>query len=66
MANINAQEMQDIPILLPPIELQDKFASIVSAMQERLRKHHTFSSEAAALNAALTERFFSQTDERMA
>jgi type I restriction enzyme S subunit len=65
MANINAQEMQDIPLLLPPIELQDKFASIVGAMQERLRKHHAFSREAEALYAALSEKFFSQTGERV-
>lgn len=65
MANINAQEMQDIPLLLPPIELQDKFASIVGAMQERLRKHHAFSRDAEALHAALSEKFFSQTDERV-
>lgn len=64
MANINAQEMQDIPLLLPPIELQCKFASIVSAMQERLRKHHVFSDKAEALYAALSEKFFSQTGER--
>ena len=65
MANINAQEMQDIPLLLPPIELQDKFASIVGAMQERLRKHHAFSCEVEALHAALSEKFFSQTGERV-
>lgn len=65
MANINAQEMQDIPLLLPPIELQDKFASIVEAIQVRLRKHHAFSREAEAFNTALSERFFSQTGERV-
>jgi type I restriction enzyme S subunit len=30
MANINAQEFQDIKILIPPIELQTQFAEIVS------------------------------------
>jgi type I restriction enzyme S subunit len=65
MANINAQEMQDIPLLLPPIELQNKYASIVGAMQERLRKYHAFSREAEALHAALSESFFSQADERV-
>ncbi|MNL94765.1 Type-1 restriction enzyme EcoKI specificity protein [compost metagenome] len=65
MANINAQEMQDIPLLLPPIELQNKFASIVGAMQARLKKHHLFSCEVESLYAALSENFFSQTGERV-
>jgi type I restriction enzyme S subunit len=65
MANINAQEMQDIPLLLAPIELQNKFASIVEAVQERLRKQHVFSREAEALHAALSERFFSQIGEKV-
>ncbi|MBW9878788.1 type I restriction endonuclease, partial [Escherichia coli] len=29
MANINAQELRAIPILKPPLELQNKFATIV-------------------------------------
>jgi len=65
MANINAQEMQDIPLLLPPIALQDKYARIVGAMQERLKKHHAFFREAEALRAALSDRFFSQASERV-
>lgn len=65
MANINAQEMQDIPLLLPPVELQNKFASIVEAVQERLRKQHDFSREAEALHAALCEKFFSQIGEKV-
>jgi type I restriction enzyme S subunit len=65
MANINAQEMQDIPLLLPPIELQNKFAGIVEAVQERLIKQHDFSREAEALRAALSEKFFSQIGEKV-
>ena len=65
MANINAQEMQDIPLLLAPIELQNKFASIVEAVQERLRKQHVFSREAEALHAALSEKFFNQIGEKV-
>lgn len=65
MANINAQEMQDIPLLLPPIQLQNKYAEIVEAMQDRLRKHYIFSREAEALNVALSERFFSRSGERV-
>lgn len=33
MANINAQELQDIPILKPPIELQNRFASIIAEVE---------------------------------
>jgi type I restriction enzyme, S subunit len=66
MANINAQEMQDIPLLLPPVEQQDKYASIVGAMQERLKKHHAFSREAEALHSALSEKFFMQAGEGVA
>lgn len=58
MANINAQEMQDIPLLLPPVALQEKYAQIVQATNERLKKFHTFSQEADALHAALSQRFF--------
>lgn len=65
MANINAQEMQDIPLLLPPIELQNEFAGIVEAVQERLIKQHDFSREAEALHAALSEKLFSQIGEKV-
>lgn len=58
MANINAQEMQDIPLLLPPMALQEKYALIVQSTNERLKKFHTFSQEADALHAALSQRFF--------
>lgn len=58
MANINAQEMQDIPLLLPPVALQEKYALIVQSTNERLKKFHTFSQEADALHAALSQRFF--------
>ena len=37
MANINAQELQNIKILLPPIELQNKFESIVRATKQKLK-----------------------------
>lgn len=58
MANINAQEMQDIPLLLPPIELQDKYARIVEAVHARLETHQAFLREAVALHSALSHRFF--------
>ncbi len=62
MANINAQEMQDIPLLLPPIELQDKYAKIVEAVHARLKTHQEFLREAVALYSALSKKFFSPVD----
>jgi type I restriction enzyme S subunit len=37
MANINAQELQNIKILLPPIKLQNKFENIVKATKKKLK-----------------------------
>lgn len=34
MANINAQELQDISIMIPPIELQNKFSQIVRQIEQ--------------------------------
>lgn len=62
MANINAQEMQDIPLLLPPIELQNKYARIVEAVHARLETHQAFLREAVALHSALSHKFFGPVD----
>lgn len=35
MANINAQELQNIKILMPQIELQNKFANIIEKIEEQ-------------------------------
>lgn len=64
MANINAQDMQDIPLLLPPIAQQDKFANIVVAMQQRLKKHHAFLREAEALREALSASLLNHAGQR--
>ncbi|TDF38495.1 restriction endonuclease [Alteromonadaceae bacterium M269] len=37
MANINAQELQNIKILIPPIELQNEFENIVKATKQKLK-----------------------------
>lgn len=66
MANINAQEMQDIPILLPPVGLQERYARIVEATHERLKKFHAFSKEADALHAALSHKFFGAVEPKEA
>lgn len=43
MANINAQEFQDIPICLPPYTLQFKFAEVVKKviLENRKKKNHS-------------------------
>jgi type I restriction enzyme S subunit len=58
MANINAQEMQEIPLLIPPIELQNRYAQIVQATRAHVEKHQTFLDDTEKLVAALTDRFF--------
>ena len=35
MANINAQELQDIPILQPPIDLQNRFETIIQSIKKQ-------------------------------
>ncbi len=47
MANINAQELQNIKILLPPIELQNEFQNIVKATKHKLK---TFDKSNELLN----------------
>lgn len=37
MANINAQELQNIKILLPPIELQNEFEMIVKTTKQKVK-----------------------------
>jgi type I restriction enzyme S subunit len=59
MANINAQEMQDIPILIPPIELQNQFEKITKAVRVSLTKHEESLRELEELFATLSQRAFS-------
>ena len=59
MANINAQELQDIQIMLPPVSLQDRFASIVNAVNERLSKNAVSSNYLTDLFNALSQKAFS-------
>lgn len=39
MANINAQEVQNIKIYLPPLSLQQKFADIINKLEEEKKDH---------------------------
>ncbi|MDF2456215.1 MAG: putative Restriction modification system, type hsdS [Cytophagaceae bacterium] len=49
MANINAQELQDIKILLPPIEKQNKFAALI----EQIKKQKQLAEESLKKSEAL-------------
>lgn len=59
MANINAQELQDINILLPPVELQNKYESIVKEVNERVSRHHESVKELQVLFNSLSQKAFS-------
>ena len=59
MANINAQEVQDIQIFLPPVELQNKYAGIVEATKERLISHNESKESLKDLFDSLSQKAFS-------
>lgn len=61
MANINAQELQNIQILLPPKSLQDKYAQIVVSTQERLEKYKHSENSLNNLFQSLSQQFFNPT-----
>jgi len=58
MANINAQELQDIAIPIPPVTLQDEFANKLSVINERRALYEKAIEEANALFASLQHRAF--------
>lgn len=58
MANINAQEMQNIQILLPPIEMQNKYAAIFQATKRRLKSQGQSEGCLADLFSALSKKAF--------
>jgi len=58
MANINAQEMQDIKILLPPIEAQNKYAAIFKATKQRLKSHGQSEGSLTVLFSSLSQKAF--------
>lgn len=58
MANINAQELQDISILLPPIELQNRYADLVGAVRALRRKLNNSLADMELLESSLSHRLF--------
>jgi type I restriction enzyme S subunit len=58
MANINAQEMQNIVIAHPPVELQNEFADRLAAISIRRAVHEEAMQQTDSLFASLQHRAF--------
>lgn len=54
MANINAQEMQEIPILIPPIELQRRYGRLVQVVRAHQKTQIKSQTQIEALALALS------------
>ena len=59
MANINAQELQDINILIPPIELQNKFAALVLSVNQKVSHLEEVKNISNQLFNSLSQQAFS-------
>ena len=57
-ANINAQELQDISILIPPIELQNQFAERVKMIEKSKFEIQKSIEETQKLFDSLMEKYF--------
>ena len=58
MANINAQELQEIPILQPPPELQNQYAAVVHSVEKTKVKLIASSDTSNTLFTSLLQRAF--------
>ena len=58
MANINAQELQSINILIPPIELQNQFAKIIEKTEALKTQYQQSLAELDNLYGCLSQRAF--------
>jgi len=58
MANINAQEFQNIKIVLPPVELQNKFAQRIAAIKQQKQKAQANLEKSEELFNSLLQRAF--------
>ncbi|WP_417461562.1 restriction endonuclease subunit S [Kordiimonas sp.] len=58
MANINAQELQEIPIVLPPPRLQSRYEAVVLAARSNQNQMNRACEEANDLFASLSQRAF--------
>ncbi|MRT92391.1 restriction endonuclease subunit S [Ancylomarina sp. 16SWW S1-10-2] len=58
MANINAQELQDIKILVPPISLQSKFVTIITEIEQQKAQAEKSLAKSEDLFNSLLQRAF--------
>lgn len=58
MANINARELQDFDIYIPPIELQNKFAQIVEKVEVEKQKNKQVIEQMDNLFSSLSQKAF--------
>jgi type I restriction enzyme S subunit len=58
MANINAQELQDIKVLLPPITLQNQFAERIQAIEQQKKQAQAGLQKSADLFNCLLQKAF--------
>jgi len=58
MANINAQELQDIGILIPPVHLQNQYAEIVNNVKQKRATLIKSLDDSITLAKSLTQRAF--------
>ncbi|HIF9253946.1 TPA: restriction endonuclease subunit S [Photobacterium damselae] len=59
MANINAQELQNIKVLIPPVELQKKYEKLVKKVKERVKKYSVSQVDLDELFNSLSQKAFS-------
>lgn len=60
MANINAKELQDISMYIPPLPLQQKFANIVEQIEVQKQKIKSAITETETLFNALMAKYFDE------
>jgi len=58
MANINAQELQNISIMVPPVDLQKQYTNLVWKVQERKKRQLEAANIGDTLFRSLTQRAF--------
>jgi type I restriction enzyme S subunit len=58
MANINAQELQNISIMVPPVDLQKQYTGLVWKVQERKKRQLEAANIGDTLFRSLTQRAF--------
>ncbi len=63
MANINAQELQNIKIMIPPIQTQNRFAYIVEKTEAVRAQFQQSLQELENLYGSLSQRFFQPSQE---